>query len=369
MPKLHTPVCEVLGIDAPIVQSGMGGVAGPELAAAVCEAGGLGVLAGLNLTPDKLRAGIRRMRELTAKPFAVNLWLHTQLRPPVAIAGVPDADVEAVQGVLNRFRQRVGTTSKFGRPPQTPDLIDAAFAVILEERVPVWSIGLGDPGPEMTARCRAAGVKVMAMAATVEDAAALDRSGCDVIVAQGGEAGGHRSTWVKRESALHANVGSIALIPQVVDAVKAPVLAAGGIADGRGLVAALALGAQGVLLGTRFVATREAEAPGFWKEALTTRGSDATVVTDAFSGYYARGIRNEYSEAYAKSGAPVLPALHQAAAARDLYDASRAAGTGEYFPMWSGQSVGLIRDLPGAGEVVHAILREAEAELARLRTL
>lgn len=369
MPKLHTPVCEVLGIDAPVVQSGMGGVAGPELAAAVCEAGGLGVLAGLNLTPDRLRAGIRRMRELTSKPFAVNLWLHTQLRPPVDIESVPDKDVEAVQGVLNRFRQRVGTAPKFGRPPQTPDLIDAAFEVILEERVPVWSIGLGDPGPEMVARCREAGVTVMAMAATVEDAIALDRSGCDVIVAQGGEAGGHRSTWVKRDGPQHANVGSLALIPQVVDAVKAPVLAAGGIADGRGLVAALALGAQGVLLGTRFVATREAEAPDFWKEALTSRGSDATVVTDAFSGFYARGIRNEYSEAYAKSGAPVLPALHQTAAARDLYDASKAAGAGEYFPMWSGQSVGLIRDLPGAGEVVQQIVREAEAELARLRSL
>lgn len=369
MPALRTPVCDLLGIDAPIVQSGMGGVAGPEMAAAVSEAGGLGVLAGLHLTADKLREGVRRMRELTSKPFAVNLWLHTQLRPPVSIDQVPEQDVEAVQGVLNRFRQRVGAPPKFGRPPQTPDLIDAAFEVILEERVPVWSIGLGDPGPEMVARCREAGVKVMAMAATVEDAEALDRSGCDVIVAQGGEAGGHRSTWVKRESAAHANVGSIALVPQVVDAVSAPVLAAGGIADGRGLIAALALGAQGVLLGTRFVATREAQAPAFWKEALTARGADATVVTDAFSGYYARALRNEYSEAYAKSGAPVLPSLHQSTAARDLYDASKAAGSGEHFPMWSGQSVGLIRDLPGAGEVVGAIMREAEAELARLRAL
>lgn len=369
MGSLRTPVCDLLGIEAPVVQSGMGGVAGPELAAAVCEAGGLGVLAGLNLTPDQLRAGIRRMRELTAKPFAVNMWLHTQLRPPVDIGSVPDKDVEAVQGLLNRFRQRVGAPPQFGRPRQTPDLIDAAFEVILEERVPVWSIGLGDPGAEMAARAREAGVKIMAMAATVEDAEALDRSGCDVIVAQGGEAGGHRSTWVKREGPQHANVGTMALVPQVVDAVKAPVLAAGGVADGRGLVAALALGAQGVLLGTRFVATREAQAPAFWKEALTTRGSDATVVTDAFSGYYARALRNEYSEAYAQSGAPVLPSLHQAAAARDLYDASRAAGTGEYFPMWSGQSAGLIRDLPGAGEVVRTIVAEAEAELARLRAL
>lgn len=369
MPGLRTPICDLLGIEVPVLQSGMGSTAGPELAAEVCNAGGLGIVGALGLPPEQVRARIRRMRELTDRPFGINLWLHTELQPPKDISQVPDETIAAVHGVLNRFRQRLGIPSQFGRPPQTPDYVDAAIEVLLEERVPVWSIGLGDPGPERVARAHERGIKVVAMAATVADAEALDRSGCDAIVAQGGEAGGHRSTWVKRESPQHANVGTIALVPQVVDAVKAPVIAAGGIADGRGLVAALALGARGVLLGTRFVATRESAAPAMYKDALLQRGSDATVVTDAFSGYYARTLRTALSETWAEAGAPVLPSLHQAAAARDVYNAAAAKGEGDYYPMYSGQSVGLIRDLPGAGDVVRTLVREAEAELARLKAL
>jgi nitronate monooxygenase len=232
--------------------------------------------------------------------------------------------------------------------------------------VPVWSIGLGDPGPDMVRRCRERGVKVMAMAARLDDAKALARSGVDVIVAQGGEAGGHRSTWIKTRTAEEASVGLVALVPQIVDAVRVPVVASGGIVDGRGLVAALALGAQGILLGTRFVATRESMAPEFYKRALIERDSSTTAVTDAFTGLYARALRNSYAEEYTRSGAPVLPGLAQRAAAQDVYNASAARGTGEYFPMWAGQSVGLIHDLPGAGDVVGAIAREARDILAGL---
>lgn len=238
-PVFRTKLCDLLGIQYPIVQSGMGGVAGPDLAAEVSRTGGLGILAGLNVQPDDLRKTIRRVRELTDCPFGVNLWLHTALRPPVDVATIPEDTVRAVQGTLNGFRQRLSLRATLARPDGVPDLIDAAFEVILEERVPVWSIGLGDPGPEMTRRCHERGVKVMAMVATVEDALAVAASGVDMIVAQGGEAGGHRSTWVKRESREAATVGTMALVPQIVDTVRVPVIAAGGIADGRGLVAAL----------------------------------------------------------------------------------------------------------------------------------
>jgi nitronate monooxygenase len=152
----------------------------------------------------------------------------------------------------------------------------------------------------------------------------------------------------------------------VVDAVRVPVVAAGGIADGRGLVSALALGASGVLLGTRFVATRESAAPEFWKKALLERGSDATTVTDVFTGLYARTLVNAFNTEYAAAGAPVLPALIQSRAAMDVYAASTQQQTGEYFPMHAGQSLGLIHDLPGAGEVVGEIVREAQAVLAAL---
>jgi len=362
----RTALCDLLGVEHPIVQSGMGQVAGPDLVAEVSRAGGLGILAGLYLTPDQLRDGIRRVRALTDRPFGVNLFMPNSLRPPADPAAIPEATLGAVQGVLNGFRQRLGLPATAARPPAVPDLIDAAFEVILEERVPVWSIGLGDPGPEMVGRAHARGVKVMAMVATVDDARTVARAGVDVVVAQGGEAGGHRSTWVKRPSRQDACIGTLALVPQVVDAVRVPVIAAGGIADGRGLVAALALGAQGVLLGTRFVATRESTAPEFQKKALLESESDATTLSDSVTGLWARYLRNTFITEYDASGAPVLPALVQSNAARDIFVHAVKAGEREYLPMATGQSVGLVHGLPGAGEVVRAIVSEARETLLGL---
>jgi nitronate monooxygenase len=240
------------------------------------------------------------------------------------------------------------------------------FEVILQERPAVFSVGLGDPGRDLVARCRAQGIKVMAMVATVDDARTVAASGVDVVVAQGSEAGGHRSTWVKRPVPDAACVGTLALVPRVVDAVAVPVVASGGITDGRGLAAALALGATGVLLGTRFVATRESMAPDFWKKELLEREGDDTTITDAFSGLWIRTMRNRYTEGYRAAGAPVLPPLLQTRAAQDVIDEARRRADGEYFPVLSGQGVGLVRDLPGAGEVVERIVREAYAVLAEL---
>jgi len=361
---LHTPLCDLLGIRYPVVQSGMGRIAGPELVAEVSRAGGLGILAGLRLVPDELRAQIRRVRELTDRTFGVNLWLHEELQPPRGPADVPPSTIAAVQHVLNRFRGRLGLPAPTHPPAGLPDVIDQAIDVVLEERVPVWSVGLGNPGRALVERCHAAGTLVMAMVATVEDARAVAETGVDMIVAQGAEAGGHRSTWKKRRSAADAAVGTLALVPQVVDAVAQPVIAAGGIADGRGLVASLALGASGVLLGTRFVACRESAAPQMYKDALLRGGADDTTITDAFTGLYARALKNTFTREYGASGAPVLPSLLQASAADDIYRAAAAAGDGEYYPMWSGQSVGLIDDLPGAAEIVEAIVREAEQAIA-----
>ena len=363
---LRTALCDLLGIEYPVIQSGMGSVAGPDLVAEVSRAGGLGVLAGLNVPPDELRSRIRQVRALTARPFGVNLWLHTELRPPADPATISADRLAAVHSVLNRFRAQLGLPARSARPGAVPDIIASQVEVILEERPPVFSIGLGDPGPDLVLRCRAEGIKVVAMVATVADARAVVASGVDVVVAQGSEAGGHRSTWVKRPSPEAASVGVMALVPQIVDAVPVPVVAAGGIADGRGMVAALALGAVGVLLGTRFVATRESMAPEFWKKSLLERDGDDTTVTDAVSGLWLRTLRNTYTADYQASGAPVLPPLLQAGAAQDVFEAARRRADGEYFPMLSGQGVGLVRDLPGAGEVVETIVREARVVLAGL---
>jgi nitronate monooxygenase len=366
--SFRTALCDVLGIEYPILQSGMGGVAGPELVAEVSRAGGLGILAGLNVPGDELRKRIHRVRELTDRPFGVNLWLHSELRPPTDPATIPDRTLRAAQSTLNRFRERLGIPKQTERPDPAPDLVDEAIEVILEERVPVFSSALGLADVDVVRRCWARGVKVVAMVATLRDARGAAGAGVDVVIAQGSEAGGHRSTGAKGPSAESASVGTLALVPQVVDAVSVPVVAAGGIVDGRGLVAAFALGATGVLLGTRFVATRESMAPEFYKKALLESEADATTVTDAFSGLYARALSNTFSRDYAASGAPVLPPLLQRNAAADVFAAATAQGDGSYVPMWSGQGVGLVRDLPGAAEVVETIIREARAVLTKFNT-
>ena len=366
MLELHTALCDLLGIRYPILQSGMGGVAGPDLVAEVSRAGGLGILAALRLTRDQLRQGIRRVRQLTDRPFGVNLWLHTALRPPVDPASIPEETLRRVQSTLDAFRHDLGIPSRSARPDPVPDLIEEAFEVILEERVPVWSIGLGKPARDMVALCHERGMKVVAMAATVDDARALASVGVDAVIAQGSEAGGHRSTWVKPPSREAAQVGAMALVPQIVDAVSVPVVAAGGIADGRGIVAALALGAAGALLGTRFIATRDSMAAEFWKKAILEQGSEATTITDAFTGLYARTLRNAFTDRYAASGAPVLPPLLQHAAAQDIYAEAAKQQNREYFPMHVGQSAGLVHNLPGAAEVVEGLVREARAALAAL---
>jgi nitronate monooxygenase len=371
---MRTALCDLLGVRYPIIQSGMGRVASPELVAQVSSGGGLGILAGLGLPGEELRRQIARVRALTDRPFGVNLWLHEQLQPPLTADQVPAGTIRDVQLALNVFRERLGLPATTAPPPPFPDAIREAFDVIIDEHVPVWSIGLGNPSQAMVDRCHRAGILVMAMVATVDDARAVAASGVDIIVAQGGEAGGHRSTWQKQASADAASIGTLVLVPQVVDAVRQPVVAAGGIADGRGVVAALALGAQGALLGTRFVATRESMAAPMYKSAILAARSEDTRITDAFTGLYARGIRNTFADEYDAAAAPVLPSLLQARAAEDIYAASAGVGNREYFPLWAGQSAGLIADtdpsapgvMPGAADVLRTIVEEAEATLAKL---
>lgn len=236
---------------------------------------------------------------------------------------------------------------------------------MLEERVPVWSIGLGTPPAEMVERCHARGIKVIAMVATVEDALEVAAAGVDAIVAQGSEAGGHRSTWTKKASREQASIGTMALLPQVVGKIKVPVIAAGGITNGKGLVASIALGAQGVMIGTRFIATRESIAPDFHKKAIIESSSDTTTVTDVFTGMYARVLRNTFTEEYAASGTQVLPPFMQFMV-KDILEAAAAKNEKEYFPLYCGQGIGTFHDMPGAGEVIHQIIREARSVLREL---
>ncbi|HYS52476.1 MAG TPA: nitronate monooxygenase [Thermoanaerobaculia bacterium] len=362
-PELHTPLCDLLGIRHPIVQAGMAGVAGPDLVAAVSRAGGLGILTGTLLPPDELRKRIHRVRELTDKPFGVNLLLHHDLQPPKSLEDPSRA--APVQRILNRFRTALGLPNHDAAPPAVPDLLGKAMDILIDEKVPVWSIGLGIPTAEMVDRFHKNAAKVIVMAATVDDAEQMAAAGVDAIIAQGSEAGGHRSTSVKRASTQEANIGCVALVPQIADRVRVPVIAAGGIVDGRGLAAALALGASGVVVGTRFILSRESIAPQCHKDALLHSSSDATVVSDAFTGMYARVVRNDFTNAFA--GEPVLPPFLQFQAAADVVQAAGAQNRGEYYTLYGGQGIGSMRDLPPAAEIVEGIVRQAVDIIRRMR--
>ena len=364
--SLQTPLTRLLRIRYPIVQAGMGGVATPELVAAVSNAGGLGILAGVLTPPDDLRQKIRRIRELTKQPFGVNLLLHEHLRPPRDPALIPAGDLAKVHGVLNQFRRKLGLPEKQGAPPRVPAFTDKAIDVLVEERIPVFSIGLGNPSQDLVSRFRAQGTKVMAMICTVEDARAVVASGVDLIAAQGAEAGGHRSTWVKR-SKEEAAIGAMTLVQSLVSEFKLPVLAAGAIMNGRDLLAALSLGAAGVLMGTRFIPTRESGAPPAYKKAILERSGSETTLTDAFTGMYARVLRNEFSETFEKSGNPALPPFSHYLAGADVNAAAMKADDTRYYPLYAGQGAGRVRSIDGAGDVVTAMVKEANDGLQALR--
>lgn len=354
-----------LSIEVPVVQSGMRGVAGPDLAAAVSNAGGLGILAALMVAPDALHEQIAAVRRRTDRPFGVNVWLHDELRPPPTPDSLAKDHVERVQEVLNGLRARLGLAPPSGLPAPVPDLLDDALDVLVDERIPVFSAGVGLPTAELVERFHEVGTVVMAMVTTVEDAVEAVARGVDVVVAQGAEAGGHRSIGAKGPRAAAQGTGSMVLIPAVRDAVGSDVVvvAAGGIADGRGLAAAMVLGADGVLLGTRFVATAESLAHPEWKQAILA-GVRPTVVTDAISGQWARTLQNDFVTHVDAAGVEPLPGLLHLNAAGDIFAAARSRSEVELMPLYAGDSARLIHDAPSAAEVVRQITVEAVAASA-----
>jgi len=308
---LQTPMCDYFGIEYPIFLAGMGGVSAARLVAAVSNAGGLGVLGAATWDPDELRRQIRETRELTDKPFAVDLL-------------APD-----------------------------PERIRPQVQVMFEEEVKIFVAGLAVPAAfidEMHER----ETKVVVMCGKVRHAQKSEAAGANVVVAQGTEAGGHTG-----------EIGTIALVPQMVDAVRIPVLAAGGLADGRGLVACLALGAQGAVYGTRFIASLESQAAQGYRDAIVRAHEDDTIRTRCYTGKPARAIRTRYAEEWEQRQDEIKPFPMQMVVSAQA-GVVGYAGRGQAFDsertfMPAGQGAGLIHEIKPAAEIFQDIVREAEA--------
>jgi len=345
MPWYDTPLTRRLGIRLPIVQAPMaGGGSTPRMAAAVSAAGGLGSVAGAMLQPDALRAAIGEVRALTDAPFAVNLFAPL---PPPATARV--AEWARLTGVAPPSA------------PPSPARFEDQLDVVVAERVPVFSFTFGIPAPEILARFKADGTYVMGTATTVEEGRLLAAAGVDAIVAQGAEAGAHRGTFAAPFE--RAMVGIMALVPALVDALAravpgVPVIASGGIMDGRGIVAAAALGAVAVAMGTAFLVCEEAGVPEAYKAAIMRAAEDRTTLTRAFSGRPARGIVNAFLEAAEASGA-IAPFPQQNALTRPMRNAAAKAGDTERLSLWAGQGLRLARRMKAA-ELVRVLVKEIE---------
>jgi nitronate monooxygenase len=343
-----------LGIDHPLIKAPLAGAGDtPELVAAVSEAGGLGILGAAYLQPEAIRAVARRIRELTSRPFGLNLFA------PLSPAPVPTDPGPALKRLAPWFEGlSLPAPSTLPAAPH-PDF-DAQLEAVLDSAPSVFSFAFGNLSPEAVHAVRSRDIFLIGTATTVEEAVGLRRSGVDAVAAQGSEAGGHRGTYATSFEA--GMVGTIALVPQIADAIDAPVIASGGIMDGRGIAAALALGAAAVQLGTAFLTCPEAGTPPPYRRALLDAAEDSTRITAAFSGRPARGIDNLFLREMA--GAEILPFPYQNALTRPLRTKAAALGQADLLSLWAGQGLRLARELP-AGELVRALVAESGAALSR----
>jgi nitronate monooxygenase len=342
----ETPLTKRLGIALPIFQAPMaGGPSTPALAAAVSNAGGLGSLAGGYLAPPAIEAEVRATRDLTSAPFAMNLFTFEE--PPVPTDAAIDAANRALDPYRDELRIPHGT-----RPARFSERLEEQAAVVLAVRPALFSFTFGIPPRALLDDFRAAGIVTMGTATNVAEARALRDARVDAICAQGAEAGGHRGTFLgSREEGM---LGLIALIPLIRAAVDLPIVAAGGIMNGKGIAAALLLGADAVQLGTAFLLSPEAGTSVPYRHALRERDR-STAITRSFSGRDARGIDNRFMHEVTS----LLQYPYQNAITRDIRAAAAKEGQPELLSLWAGEGFPLAVELP-AGELVARLARELE---------
>lgn len=331
---------QLLGMDLPIIQAPMAGVQGSALAVAVSNAGGLGSLPCAMLGLDAMRKELAAIRAQTTKPYNVNFFCHAQPEP--------SAEREAVwRAALSPYFIEYGIDANAipvgpGRLPFSAEAADA-----LEEfKPPIVSFHFGLPSAELLARVRSWGAKILSSATTVEEARWLEAHGVDAVIAQGLEAGGHRGMFLSED--LATQVGTFALLPQIVRAVKVPVIAAGGIADAKGVAAAMVLGAAGAQIGTAYMLCSEASTSAVHRAALKSDAARVTALTNLFSGRPARGIVNRVMRELGPISAAAPPFPLASSAIAPLRAKAESRGSGEFSPLWAGQNASGCKDVSAA---------------------
>lgn len=349
MPRLHTSVCDLFGIEVPIFAAGMADVTLAPLAAAVSAAGGLGTLGLTFFTPDRLREEIRAVRRITDRPFGVGLLYPTDLTADLSERTVPPFP----DFMADMLAEVAGLKGNPPPPPLTLELAMAQTEVVLQERVAVIAAGLGTPD-WLIERAHSAGTKVLSLVGSTKQALRAEAAGADAVIAQGMEAGGHTGS-----------VSTLVLVANAAQRLKVPVLAAGGIVDGATIAAGLACGAAGAWIGTRFIATVEATAHENHKRGIVDADEQGTAVSRCYTGKPSRILRNRVQERWKGHESEILPMPWQAMRIEALVEPAKAHGRVDLANFPTGQGTAMIRDIPLAAELVHRLVEETVDAIRR----
>ncbi|WP_432813785.1 NAD(P)H-dependent flavin oxidoreductase [Staphylococcus canis] len=331
----HNDVMRLCRIELPIIQAGMAGSTTPELVAAVSNSGALGTIGAGYMSSEALEAEIQKVQSLTLRQFAVNLFV------PEAVQ-YDETQVKAMNALLQPYRQALGLEVPTVSSHEVQSF-DDKIKLLIEYQVPICSFTFGIPTQATLDKLKRHHIITIGSATTVEEAEALENAGVDLIVAQGSDAGGHRGSFKHEEHGTM--VGTMALVPQIVDHVNTPVIAAGGIMDGRGVLASMMLGAQGAQLGTAFLTTKESKAKPSHKQAIFKAKETDTTVTNIFSGKMARGLNNTFIQDLENQPTPILPYPIQNDLTSPIRSAAGQIGKVDWMHLWSGQGVRLAQDV------------------------
>jgi nitronate monooxygenase len=357
---LNNELTELLKIEYPIIQAPMaGGVTTSRLVSEVSNSGGLGMMGAGYMTPVQIREQIRELKQLTSNPFGINLFVPNEFK-------VTENEIKSANQLLNPIRQQLNLNSK--APFEIPNFNNVyekfieQIKVVIEEKVPICSFTFGIPSREVMAELKQANIILMGTATTVTEAVENRKAGMDIVVVQGSEAGGHRGSFIN--GSQENLVGLMSLIPQVVDHISIPVVAAGGIMDGRGLMASICLGAMGVQMGTAFLTCSESGANKVYKEAILKAKEDQTVLTRSFSGKWARGIKNKFIIEMQQHETLLPDFPVQNTLTQEIRNTSAAENNQEFMSLWSGQSPRLAKI-----QTVECLIKDIIAEARKLSSI